>query len=234
MLNLSGTQIQISTMPAAQLAAFLQVFSEFSKVKILMKWESDTIQNLPSNVLPKKWLPQNDILGHPNVKMFITHGGLLGSQEGVHYGVPMLGIPFYADQHQNTNKAALSGFGLKLEFKNVTAESLRWAFTELLYNPAYAAKAKLNSRIFRDRPESPMDRAIYWIEYVIRFGGADHLRSAGGDLSWYSYFLLDIMAAVAFSFLLIVLVVWFTIKRFICGSRKSVKPTRTNNGKKVK
>lgn len=232
MLNLSGTQVPISVMPVDQLTAFLQVFNEFSKVRILLKWESDIVENLPKNVLPKKWLPQNDILAHPNVRLFITHGGLLGSQEAVHYGVPMLGIPFYGDQHQNTYKAALAGHALKLEFKNVTVESLSWALTELMYNPVYAMKAKLNSRIFRDRPQSAMDRAVYWIEYVIRFGGANHLQSAGGDLQWYSYFLLDIMAAVAFAVMLVVFVVSFAVRRIIYVSQKVVKCNQVNQSKK--
>lgn len=85
-------------MPKEQLSAFIQVFKEFGKQRVLWKWEGDSIPDLPGNILLQKWLPQNDILAHPNVKMFITHGGLFGSQEGVHYGVPMLGIPFYADQ----------------------------------------------------------------------------------------------------------------------------------------
>lgn len=219
-------------MPPAQLAAFVQIFNEFSDVKVLIKWESDAVDQLPANVLPKKWLPQNDILAHPNVKLFITHGGLLGSQEGIHHGVPMLGIPFYADQHQNTNKAAEAGYSLRLQFHNITVESLRWAFTELLYNPVYANKAKQFSRIFRDRPERAIDRAIYWIEYVLRFGGADHLRSAGSDLPWFSYFLLDILGALAAVIVMVVLTIWYFAKRTLSGNGNLSK--KTKHGKKNK
>lgn len=70
--------------------------------------------------------------------------------------------------------------------------SLRWAIAKLLHDPKYASKAKECSIVFRERPESPMETAMY----VIKFRGAHHLRSAGRDLSWYSYLLLDI-AAVA-------------------------------------
>ncbi|KAF7643065.1 hypothetical protein LDENG_00245840, partial [Lucifuga dentata] len=48
------------------------------------------------------------------------------------------------------------------------------------------------SKLHRDRPMSPMDTAIFWIEYVIRHKGAAHLQSAGFSLPWYSYHSLDV------------------------------------------
>jgi len=52
----------------------------------------------------RKWLPQSDILAHKNVVLFITHGGLFGTQEGLYRGVPMLFIPLYGDQVNKKNK----------------------------------------------------------------------------------------------------------------------------------
>jgi glucuronosyltransferase len=43
---------------------------------------------------------------------------------------------------------------------------------------------------------SPLDTAIFWTEYVIRHGGAPHMRSAALDLSWYQYLLIDVIAFV--------------------------------------
>jgi glucuronosyltransferase len=55
------------------------------------------------------------------------------------------------------------------------------------------------SAISKDEPESPLDRAVLWTEYVLRHNGAKHLRSAALDLAWYQYVLLDV---AAFLFLL--------------------------------
>lgn len=79
------------------LQLFLKVFGSM-KQRVLWKFEDESIDQLPPNVMIRKWLPQADILAHPNVKVFITHCGLFGTQEGVHYAVPMLGMPFYCDQ----------------------------------------------------------------------------------------------------------------------------------------
>jgi len=92
-----GSNVQSKDMPAEMLRLFLQVFGSL-KQRVLWKFEDESIRQLPENVMVRKWLPQADILAHRNVKVFITHGGLFGTQEGVHYAVPMLGIPFYCDQ----------------------------------------------------------------------------------------------------------------------------------------
>jgi glucuronosyltransferase len=57
------------------------------------------------------------------------------------------------------------------------------------------------STMAKDRPEKPLDSAVWWAEYVLRHNGARHLRSAALDMTWYQYFLLDVVAAVLLFFL---------------------------------
>jgi glucuronosyltransferase len=75
---------------------------------------------------------------HPNVRLFITHGGLLSKQESVHRGVPVVGIPIYGDQALNMARVVSAGLGVLLQFTNVTTESVLWAVQEVLENPRYS------------------------------------------------------------------------------------------------
>lgn len=52
---------------------FLKAFSELS-YDVFWKYDGDVPGNIPSNVHIRKWFPQADLLAHPNVKLFITHG----------------------------------------------------------------------------------------------------------------------------------------------------------------
>lgn len=38
----------------------------------------------------------------------------------------------------------------------------------------------------------PMDRAIYWVEYVLRHNGVSHLRSSCVPLNFTQYFSIDV------------------------------------------
>jgi glucuronosyltransferase len=61
---------------------------------------------------------------------------------------------------------------------------------------SYRENAKRLSSVYRDRPMSALDTAIFWTEYVIRHKGAPHLRPAVLDLAWYQYLLLDVLAFI--------------------------------------
>lgn len=69
-----GSAIPGSKMPEAKRKLFLNVFSKL-KQQVLWKWESETMPDLPKNVKLSKWLPQQDLLGHKSIRMFVTHCG---------------------------------------------------------------------------------------------------------------------------------------------------------------
>ena len=61
-----------------------------------------------------------------------------------------------------------------------------------------------------DQLGHPMDRAIYWIEYVIRHKGARHLRKESRNLNFLQRGLIDVMLFLfAFSLLFVFLVLFF-------------------------
>jgi glucuronosyltransferase len=49
-------------MPAETKRVFTSVFSKL-KQKVLWKWETEDMEGKPANVMLKKWLPQQDVLG---------------------------------------------------------------------------------------------------------------------------------------------------------------------------
>jgi len=68
------------------------------------------------------------------------------------------------------------------------------------------------SAVIRNQPQSALDRAVYWTEYVIRHKGAPHLRSVAADLPWYQYLLLDVMFVLTTGALLVTFIVYLTLR----------------------
>ncbi|XP_055379870.1 UDP-glycosyltransferase UGT5-like [Condylostylus longicornis] len=223
-----GTNVRSADLPAEKLEMFLQIFRKYKDQKILWKWEDEKIPQLPANVMVKKWLPQNDILAHKNIKVFITHGGLMGTQEGVYHGVPMLGIPVYCDQYLNMRKAVKSNYAITLNYQTMTKNDIDQALEQLLHNPSYMENVKKFSEIFRDRPMKALDTSMYWIEYVIKYKGAPQLRSAGADMPWYQFYLLDVIGF----FIIIIFSTLFSIV-LLCKKLYSKKSNEKSKKEKI-
>ncbi|XP_075232022.1 UDP-glycosyltransferase UGT5-like isoform X2 [Lycorma delicatula] len=206
-----GSMLKASTLPEEKRLDLIEVFSKLPQ-RVLWKWETETMPDKPDNVKLLKWMPQRDVLAHPNIKIFISHGGLLGTTEAVYSGVPIIGMPFYGDQAVNVEAVQAAGAGIRLDFKNLNKETLENAIRRILDDPKYKENAKQLSERFRDRPQSPLETAIYWTEYVIRHKGAPHLRSAAVDLTWYQYLLLDVVAFIIFILIVTVTILYYSIK----------------------
>ncbi|XP_025408888.1 UDP-glucuronosyltransferase 1-1-like, partial [Sipha flava] len=218
-----GSVVKSSKMPNETVALLL---SELSKIEqtVLWKWEAEQIPQLPKNVIVRKWFPQNDILGHPNCKLFITHGGVHSTIESIYHGVPMLAIPVFGDQLGNSLRAQYRGLAIQVPYFDLTHMAFGSALYKLLNDPTYGENARNTSAKFKDNPLPPLENAIYWIEYVLRYGGTAHLRTAANDLYWFQYLLLDVLLLV----LCMTLVsLWatkkmlvFTVNRWFCrGAR---------------
>ncbi|XP_019879360.2 UDP-glycosyltransferase UGT5-like isoform X3 [Aethina tumida] len=209
-----GSILKSKNMPREKVEIILGAFKQL-KQKVLWKWEEDNLPGISDNVRTMKWVPQSDILAHPNVKLFITHGGLLSTTETIYFGKPVLCIPIFGDQPVNAQNMVQQGFALRHDYKYLTnTEEFLAKIKEMLNNPKYYETAQTKSKIMHDRKVKPIDEAVFWVEYVIRHNGAQHLRVAGEDLTWYQYHLIDV---VAFLFVIVglVLTVLFVFLRYI-------------------
>jgi hypothetical protein len=72
--------------------------------------------------------------------------------------------------------------------------------------------------LMRDERESPLERAVWWVEYMARHRGAPHLRPASRDLPPHQLYLLDVyllvfVAASVWTVVFTVLAYYFVAKR---------------------
>ncbi|CAL8089908.1 unnamed protein product [Orchesella dallaii] len=228
-----GSAIKGDMMPEAKRKMILSVFSKL-KQQVLWKWESETMPDLPKNVKLSKWLPQQDLLGHKDIKMFITHCGGGSTEESIYHGVPLVGFPMLGDQLLNAELAKKHGFIVDLDWNDATEEQLMDAIQEILNNPKYRNNVQKLSTLFKDRPTHPKDLAVYWVEYVLRHKGATHLRSAGRKLNYWQYHSYDVILAYITIITVLLYVIYAILRsltRLLCRlvrNKKDPKKQKTN------
>ena len=203
-----------------------KMFSAFGRLKqrVIVQYSLDgNIGSVPENILILKWVPQNDILGHPKTKLFITHGGNNGQNEGVYHGVPMLVLPISIDQKSAGLRTQTHGYGLYVkDIATVTSDEAFEMMNEILYNESYSANIKKCSQIVRSMPTAK-ERFVFWVNHILEFGGS-HLRPPSLDMPLYQVLMLDIVAFYVVIGLLIfhacIIVAYFGYK-FIAKKSKS-------------
>ncbi|KAL1453835.1 hypothetical protein WDU94_010146 [Cyamophila willieti] len=79
-----GTILQFSHFERYVTDAFVQALSQLPYAII---WKVNVKVNVSDNFLTGEWFPQEDLLGHPNCKLFLTHGGIHSAMETIYYGV---------------------------------------------------------------------------------------------------------------------------------------------------
>ncbi|XP_041347156.1 UDP-glucuronosyltransferase 3A1-like [Gigantopelta aegis] len=132
--SLVPIQFAPKTMVENMLAALRQ-----SGFNVLLKSDSD---HGDGNIRFSKWLPQNDILGHPKTKLFISHCGKNGLFESIYHGVPILCAPRAIDQPMNSRRVAQMGIGIHLDFNKASAENISNAIHDCIRNETFRENMK--------------------------------------------------------------------------------------------
>ncbi|XP_054584578.1 UDP-glucuronosyltransferase 2B4-like isoform X5 [Eptesicus fuscus] len=193
--------------------------------KVIWRYDGKKPDTLGPNTRLYKWIPQNDLLGHQKTKAFITHGGTNGIYEAIYHGIPMVGLPMFADQPDNIAHMKTKGAAVRLDFNTISTTDLLNALKTVINDPLYKENAMKLSRIHHDQPVKPLDRAVFWIEFVMRHKGAKHLRPAAHDLSWFQYHSLDVigflLACVATATFVITKCVLFCCRKLFKTGKKN-------------
>uniref|UniRef100_A0A1Q3FK51 UDP-glucuronosyltransferase n=1 Tax=Culex tarsalis TaxID=7177 RepID=A0A1Q3FK51_CULTA len=136
-----GTNVRSSLLGKDRIIEILNAMRQFPQYQFLWKFESDSMPvEVPKNVYIRKWMPQNDLLAHPNVKLFITHSGLLSTQEAIWHGVPIIGFPVFADQNKNINYCVQMGVAKRLSIAKIKSSDLVTAIQQIMTEQRYVIR----------------------------------------------------------------------------------------------
>lgn len=190
--------------------------------RVVWRFSGVPPHNLGNNTKLVDWMPQNDLLGHANTRAFLSHGGLNSIYEAMYHGVPVVGVPLFGDHYDTMTRVAAKGMGIMLHWKSMTEDDLYSALTTVIKDSKYREQARLLSTIHKDQPGHPVTRAVYWICYILRHKGANHLRAAVYDVSVYQYFLLDVILSVGAAVTLIIFA-FSRLSRLVRGKAKDTE-----------
>ncbi|CAL8464217.1 g3752 [Coccomyxa elongata] len=151
--------------------------------------------SLGNNTKVVTWAPQNDVLGHPRTKAFLSHCGVNSLYEAAYHGVPVVALPFFGDQPSNAGQAVARGFAVKVQHSDIGTAAFPAALAQVMGNSSYAAAARKIAVKLRARKRTPAQEAVDWVEHVLATGGETYLRTPDDDLPLLVRLSLDVWAA---------------------------------------
>ncbi|WP_320774080.1 glycosyltransferase [Streptomyces sp. CRN 30] len=99
---------------------------------------------LPANLRVESWVPsQLDVLAHPNVSAFFSHGGGNAYHEGVYFGVPQVVRPLWVDCFDQAVRGQDLGVSLTLDRPHtVDPDDVVDKLTRVTTDPSFRARAE--------------------------------------------------------------------------------------------
>jgi glucuronosyltransferase len=185
-----GTIAKPNQLSDDEIEIFINVFAKLDFL-VIWKFDNETLENKPANVFISNWLPQADLLAHPRMRLFITHGGMASLQEAIDRTVPLVLVPLYVDQNKNAKLMERKGVGVAINLNYLTEDLLWKAMNETL-KPVYKENMiKLRKHVY-DQPMTSRESAIFWFEFLLRHKGAHHLKNQGRKVPFYQKYCLDV------------------------------------------
>ncbi|CAG9761804.1 unnamed protein product [Ceutorhynchus assimilis] len=190
-----GSNVKSETLGHKTIEAIIEILKNLP-YSILWKFNNNGSFVMPENIMTAPWWPQQDVLRHPNVKLFITQGGIQSLEEAIYFEKPLIGIPMIADQESNLKKMELRGI-LKYVASSprIDPGELRDAILDVMGNKKYVQNIRRLNKVNLDQPMSGLEKAVWWTEYVVRHkGNVEYM--VHKTIPFYQYYFLDIAAVL--------------------------------------
>ncbi|KAK6031713.1 hypothetical protein OSTOST_02122 [Ostertagia ostertagi] len=153
------------------------------------------------------------ILAHPNLRCFVSHGGMNSVLEMTRNGKPSILIPLFGDQHRNAKLVERRGSAIVIYKEFFTAEILIKSLRSILEDHVYRQKAKRLSSLMRRKPFNLRERLLSTVEFSALHGKMEELDVYSYRMGTLQYFCLDVI-------FVILVVVALQITAFVYGIRK--------------
>ena len=181
----------------------------------------DGLQEIDSSrFFISNWVSQFKLLQHPAIAMVIVHGGTGGITEALYNRVPIIVVPFGADQTGNAARVQSAGAGIALQQAELTPAVVRDSVERILAGD-YRKKAEQMRKIFDGA--GGVNRASDLVELYADIG-YQHLIPAYAKYkwSWVQYYNADVLAVLC---LLLAGVLYCTARlcKCCCSRRKKIK-----------
>ncbi|XP_043284811.1 UDP-glycosyltransferase UGT5-like [Venturia canescens] len=223
-----GSSVRASGMPDALREMFVAAFSTLP-YNVVWKWEGGKIEGLPGNVRTAAWWPQQELLGHGKIRAFVSHGGLLSLHEAAYHGTPTLVLPVFCDHDGNAAQAEKLGYALVMDLASLSINGLREGILKVASNREnpYRDAARRRSSLLRDQPMGPRELAVWWVEHMAQYRGADHLKNSARHMGVLRYYSMDVAAFYVFVITALLFLfgkrpIRFTMTRCIMERKKKV------------
>ncbi|MED1738889.1 glycosyltransferase [Bacillus swezeyi] len=94
------------------------------------------LDQIPDHFIVRSYIPQLELL--KKADLFVTHGGMNSTNEGLYFDTPLLVIPMGGDQFFVASRVEQVGAGMMLDKTELSSSILRTKIKEIIENRSYA------------------------------------------------------------------------------------------------
>ena len=192
-----------------------EVFESFPEIGFILSIKKeliDSVETYPKNLLILDWAPQNDLLGHHKVKVFITHGGLNSILESLYHAKPMIVVGTSIDQVNGAVVVDYRKLGKGImKNSDLTKENLIAYISELLSNQVYTDNCKFAQKLVKEK--SGKETFYYWLNYTLEYGYEHLLIPAYSDYNFLELHNVDIIFILVCIIALLFYLVFCSLKK---------------------
>ncbi|CRL02400.1 CLUMA_CG015107, isoform A [Clunio marinus] len=214
---------------------FEKLLTTLEKFDVDIVWNiNDDYINTTSRMYQSNKIDQEGILAHPKTILHVTDGGQRNIEDSIHHTVPVFGISYTLiyDHYLQQIEKFECGLISVIDFDN--QNEVENKLEEIISSMRFKSNAVKLRNLIIDQPiGNSVERATWWINYVIRNGGTKHLLSEHKTLSWMKYLMLDVLFALLLGFASMLFSFAYIIER-IRRYSKSLPYEKVTRGSKSK